>query len=70
MNPVGCENFIRNLKGTDSDELNKNSSRSSFIFSDRKRFQNQIEKRQTAFTVTKLNTVPTGVFTNQPNKYD
>ena len=33
-------------------------------------FQVEIEKNQTPYTVTKLNTVHTGVFTFQQNKYD
>ena len=39
-------------------------------YSGRLRFQAQIEKKQMLFTVTKLNTLQTGVFTYQPNKSD
>ena len=60
----------RNPNGTDSAELNQNSNNGSFAYFDKLTFQAQIEKKQTPFTVTKLNTVHAGVFTYQPNNYD
>ena len=69
LDPNDCKNVIRNLNVMDSAELNKYSCNGSFTYFDRLSFQVQIEKKQTPFSVTKLNTVHTGVFTHQPNKY-
>ena len=54
-----------NLNGTDSAKVNQFSCKGSITFSDRLSFCVQIEKKQTQFSVTKLNTVHTGVLTNQ-----
>ena len=58
------------LVGMVSGALNQYSYCGSFTYFDGQSFQVQIEKKQTPFTPTKLNTVPTGVFTYQPNSYD
>ena len=54
----------------DSAGLNQYSYRGSFTYFDTLGFQVEIEKKQTPFTITKLNTVHTGVFTYQPAKYE
>ena len=61
---------IRNHNGTDSAELNQYACNGSFSYFDRLSFQLQIEKKQTPFTVTNLNTAHTGVFTYQPDECD
>ena len=70
MNPNECKNNIRNLNGTDSAKLNQFFYNASLTYSDRLSFQVEIEKRQWPFTVTKKNTVYTGLFTYQPMKYE
>ena len=64
------KNINRNVNGTDRDELNQHSYNSSFTYFDTLGFQVQTEKTQTPITVSKLNTVHTGVFNYQPNNYD
>ena len=61
---------IRNLNVAESAELNQYLYNGSFTYFIRLSFQVQTEKKKTQFTVTELNTVDTGVFTYQPNKYD
>ena len=61
---------FRKPNGTDSAEINHYSHYSSSYYFDRLSFQVEIEKKQTPFLVTILNTVHTAVFTNQPNSYD
>ena len=70
LNPKDRKGIIRNLDGTDSAELNQFSYNGSFIYFDRLSFQVEIEEEQTPFTVTKMNTVQTGVLTYQLNIYD
>ena len=65
-----CDNFIRNLISTDSAELNQKFLNRNVTCFHRMRFQIQIEKKRTPFTVTVLDTVHTGVFTYQPKSYD
>ena len=55
------QNFIRNLEGMQSPQQNQFSYKSSFIEFQRLLFQVQIEKKETLLTVTKLNSVGTGV---------
>ena len=64
------KNTIRNFIGTDSAERNQYSYIDSFTLFLRLNFQVQIEKKQTLFNVTKLNTVHNGVFTYKPKIYD
>ena len=61
---------IRNSNVTDTAELNQHFYNGSFTYLDRLSVQAQIEKEQMRVTVTNLNTIHTGVFTYQPNKYD
>ena len=56
--------------GTDTADLNKFPSNLCFTFFDRVNFHVQNEKKQTPVTVTKLNTVHTGVFIYQPYSRD
>ena len=70
LNPNDCKTIVRNLNGTDNAELNQYTYNGSFTYFDRLSFPVQIQKNQTLFTVTKLNTVHTGVFTYQPNTID
>ena len=65
-----CDNFFRNLNSTDSAELNQKFLNRNVTYFHRMRFQVQIEKKRTPFTVTVLDTVHTGVFTYQPKSYD
>ena len=68
--PIESKNFVRNLNGTDNAELNQYSQNGSFTYFDRLSFQVQINKKQTSFTVTKLNTLHTGVFTYRQKNSD
>ena len=70
LDPREYKNKIRKPYEPDNAELNQNSYNGSFTIFDTLSFQNQIKKKQMPFTVTKLNTVHTGVFTYQPNTYD
>ena len=60
---MNVKKTIRNLNGTDSAELNQFCKNASLTFFGRLSFQVQIEKKHMPFTVSKLNTVHTGVFT-------
>ena len=62
--------FIRNLDGTDWDELKQKSYNGSFGYLDRLSFQVQKETEQTPVTVIKLTTAHTDLFIYQPNNYD
>ena len=64
------ESIIQNLNGTDSAKLNQNSYNGFSTHFERMSFQVQTEMKQPPFTVTKKNTVHTGVFTRQPKNYD
>ena len=64
VDPNRYKNIIRNLNGLDRPELNYYLTHGSLIYFDSLIFQAQVEKNQTAFTLTMLNTVYTGVFTN------
>ena len=70
LEPTECKTSIQNPNGTDSTELNQHFYNSSLNYFDRLSFQVQIEKKQTSFTVTNLNTVLIGVFNYQTNNYD
>ena len=58
-----CKTDMPNFSGTNIAELKQSFYNGSFKYFGRMGFQVQIEKKQTPFTVTKLNTVHTGVFT-------
>ena len=51
------QKIIRNLNGTDSVETNQKSYNGSFTYFEGQSFQNQIEKKKTPFTVSKLKIV-------------
>ena len=63
------KNFNRTFRGTNCTELNQNCYKGSFVYSDGLSFQIQNEKKRTHFSVTKLNTAPTGVFTYQQKNF-
>ena len=67
LDPQKCKNIIRNLNCTDTAELNHDSYIGSFTSFDRLSFPVEIEEKLAPFTVTKLNTVHTGVLAYQPN---
>ena len=61
LDPSECEKIVRNLSGRDSPEMKQcfhNVLSSPWVS-----FQIQFQKKGTPFTVSKLNTVNTGVFT-------
>ena len=62
--------FICNPKETDSAAVSLHYINGSFTYFDILSFQVQIEKKHNFFTIIKLSFVHTGVFTNQPTKYD
>ena len=69
VDPKDCKNMIRNLNRTDSVEMDQQTFNGSFTYSDILHFQGLLEKEEVHLTVTKLNTVLTGVFTYQPDNF-
>ena len=61
---------MRKFNGTGSAELGQFSPKSSITYFDTLSFQVQIEKKRRLSSVTKFNTVHTGVITYQPSKID
>ena len=70
LNSNECKNIIRILDGTDIAELVQYSHKGSFTYFESLRLPAQIRKKQTPFTVTKLNIVHFNVLTPQPKIYD
>ena len=70
LDPNECKHCVQEPNGTDIAELNQNSYNGSSTNFDRLSFQIQVEKIQTPFTVTKLNTIQNGAFSYQPSKYN
>ena len=62
LDPVECNNMIRYLNATDSNELNNYNIQSSFSFFDDRGYQNKIEQVQKQFRVKELNAWHTGTF--------
>ena len=63
IDPIEFKNLIRYLNGTNSPELNSYDYPTVLTFFDDLSFQRIIEQYQKPFTVKKLNTLTTGIFT-------
>ena len=70
LDPIECKNMIRYLNATDSEELNNYNIQSSFSLFGDSNYQNTIERIQTPFRVTKLNTWHIGTFVFDENYPD
>ena len=70
LNPNELKSVIRNINETYNLKLNQYFYFGSFTGIDRVSSQAQLGKKQTHFTLTKLNTVQTGLFIYQSNIYD